>query len=371
MYRLIYQLLEYEGTLRRGSNSPALSEQPSVVVDDEEEWGRRRREMDEASPDTDVQQRESAEILREARALDKAMEERVVARKSSESSIASSGVGMGITWRSRYGGHKRTGSVMSNMTCASMPSENLVEEEEEGELLGVGGGFDDGSIRERCPSLEDSSANNSPDDDYTAAQGVENPLTAHASGTQLLTLPPPVWNGAFCTPPLPATATKSSFDLHSRSPLILKGKRRLPVVGTLPPVPSSPPFTVAASVAALPPPRAESRKPAPPPLRLRSASKQPAASNRIRAPSSVSTPSQTLFVFPPSPTLSTRTPSTMTLTSNPDPVSFPTFSTPRVSSFRSNGRTKSFIGLWAPPTPTTACSRVDVRGWVGLSSGVE
>jgi tyrosine-protein phosphatase len=37
-----------------------------------------------------------------------------------------------------------------------------------------------------------------------------------------------------------------------------------------------------------------------------------------------------------------------------------------VSAFRSQGRTKSFIGLGAPPTPTTACSRVDVRGWVGL-----
>jgi tyrosine-protein phosphatase len=62
----------------------------------------------------------------------------------------------------------------------------------------------------------------------------------------------------------------------------------------------------------------------------------------------------------------TRTPSTMTLTSNLNgAVPFPTLSTPRVSTFRSHGRTKSFIGLGVSPAPTTACSRVDAKGWFG------
>jgi tyrosine-protein phosphatase len=37
-----------------------------------------------------------------------------------------------------------------------------------------------------------------------------------------------------------------------------------------------------------------------------------------------------------------------------------------VSTFHSKGRTRSFIGLGAPPTPTVAFSKVDVRGYVGL-----
>ena len=78
----------------------------------------------------------------------------------------------------------------------------------------------------------------------------------------------------------------------------------------------------------------------------------------------MSTPAQTLFVFPPSPTLATtRTPSTLTLTSNTFP--FPTMATPRVSAFRGGeGRRKSFIGLTTPVTPTVASSRVDVRGFL-------
>lgn len=367
---LIYQLLEYEGTLKCDSRSTAPSEESSVVVDEEEEWGRRRREMDEIPPPN--VQRESAEIMREAHALDKAMEDRIVARKSSQSSIASSGVGMGVAWRSRYGSRKRTGSIASNTTGGSMPSENLVEEEEEEELLGVGGGFDDGSLRERCSSMEDASASNSPDDDYSAAQRTETlrpQLTV--SGLKTPRPPPsaPVWKASFNISPPPATAAQLSFDLPWRSSSTLKGKRRPPAIGILPPVPSSPVSVVTAPIAAAVPLRLriESRKPAPPPLHLRKALKLPEASLCNRAPASVSTPFQTLFVFPPSPTLLTRTPSTMTVTSNPTgAIPFPGLSTPRVSTFRSHGRTKSFIGLGAPPTPTTACSRVDVRGWVGV-----
>jgi tyrosine-protein phosphatase len=132
--------------------------------------------------------------------------------------------------------------------------------------------------------------------------------------------------------------------------------------------------------------RTQSRRPAPPPLHLRNSVVQRAKEQthisqggntslkpgkRSVSSSQVSTPSQTLFVFPPSPTLTTRTPSTMTLTSAATPreqnIPFPALATPRVSTFRGpQGKTRSFIGLGLPPTPTTGFSRVDVRGYVGL-----
>jgi tyrosine-protein phosphatase len=113
--------------------------------------------------------------------------------------------------------------------------------------------------------------------------------------------------------------------------------------------------------------RAESRKLVPPPLHLRGSVLRKASTGSADLGAVAQTPSQTLFVFPPSPTLTTRTPSAMTLMSHhAGPVPFPSLSTPRVSTFHSKGRTRSFIGLGAPPTPTVAFSKVDVRGYVGL-----
>ena len=53
---------------------------------------------------------------------------------------------MGPAWKSRYGDRKRAGSIGSNLTSNTILSEDLVEEDEEQELLGTGGGFDGTSI---------------------------------------------------------------------------------------------------------------------------------------------------------------------------------------------------------------------------------
>ena len=145
--RLIYQLLDYERTLRGGS--PTDSFGPS----EDEEWERRRRLLDEA-PD-----QESTEVLKEAKALDEEMEERR-ARKASHGSLASVGsttnsftgaVGNGAPWRSRFGhagfalASQRTragsiGSTYTSRSSISVLSEDPVEEEEEEEEDTFGSG---------------------------------------------------------------------------------------------------------------------------------------------------------------------------------------------------------------------------------------
>ncbi|KAJ8702831.1 tyrosine/serine/threonine protein phosphatase [Pleurotus ostreatus] len=538
---LIYQLIEYERKLK-GNLSPASSERSSAIAEEEEEWGRRRKLLDEAEEGgkgASEEQQESKAVLAEAQALDRAMEERIIARRSSASSLASNsslngfgnGVGMGQAWRSRYATtRKRTGSIASNHTNYSILSEELVEEDEEQALLGVGGGFDDDRPRLSIASSTDSSntsatsatssADHSPDDESNpparkpSMDDVFTPSTARPlSSRPAFPLPPPsapVWKTSFgsSTYGVPQTSTRATFDLPvdpftsqdlsqamSTTPKATKPTkmRRRPVplgLNILPPVPSSPITIVAdesdsgaessarasqsSSVDALSEAstsvprgqpstqtslpivplrvRTQSRKPLPPPLHLRNAtppktictarpmeslrqshhrnsslslsstsssssfsshssgathSRHPSSSSiqdmlsrphmqprgasqpiqphtprrptLPRSQSSLNTPSQTLFVFPPSPTLNARTPSTMTLTmsgpTNPDPhpdlataVPFPTLSTPRVETFKGkHGRTRSFIGLGAPPTPTTACSRVDAKGWVAYS----
>ncbi|KAJ7919149.1 hypothetical protein B0H13DRAFT_2187142 [Mycena leptocephala] len=358
---LIYQLLEYEKKLR-GDNGQ-MSDTESVMAEEDEEWGRQRRMLDEV-PTDDEDEQESSVVMREAQALDKAMEDRILARKTSSSSVASSssGVGMGPAWRKTYGSRKRAGSIASNMTNgSSILSEDLVEEDEEQELLGIGGGFDE----ERGSSAEpEYSSTSSPEDEVHTNTTPRRPARPPPSA--------PVWKTSFSLPMPPATAIRPSFDLPT------KPKRRPVPLGILPPVPPSPIKIVVDGAEtpdkrvsrkphmSLPPSRTrtESRKPPPPALHLRSSLLKPKSQN---PPSGLATPSQTLFVFPPSPTLTTRTPSAMTLTSNMNSsVPFPSSSTPRVSTFRSQGRTRSFIGLGAPPTPTTAFSKVDARGFFGL-----
>lgn len=145
LFSLIYQLQDYQQALngRLGTSSS----RSSLIGDDEADWSRKRRMLDiEESENT----RDSAE-LREARALDKAMEERVVSRKASSSSSLSSSsrIGNRSATKSQYYGRKRTGSIASNI---SFLSEHLIEEDEEEELLGIGGGFDAPSISTRSPS---------------------------------------------------------------------------------------------------------------------------------------------------------------------------------------------------------------------------
>lgn len=356
---LIYQLLDYERALKGGNSSPTPSE-----VSAEEEWSRRRLAMETDSEDD----QDSTEMAREAKALDQAMEDRILARKTSSSSLSSTGtgqgIGMGAAWRSKYGpGRKRKGSAASILTNGSVLSEDLVEEDEEQELLGVVRNFDDASFGAR-------SSNGEPTEDESSGDSAVEPVPPQSACLTArpfrrppgLSLPPsaPAHKSSFTLPPVPATAIKSSFDLTPRANRTAKPRRRPPPLGILPAVPASPIIPVNSS-ASQTRPRTESRKPSTPPAHLRLSLKSTPPKTRPAAP--LATPSQTLFVFPPSPTLATtRTPSTLTLTSNSFP--FPTLSTPRVATFKGEGRRKSFIGLAAPVTPTVASSRVDVRGWL-------
>ncbi|KAL1705028.1 hypothetical protein EV121DRAFT_204421 [Schizophyllum commune] len=422
---LIFQLREYEKQLSKeaGNISPcSVSSRSSALAD--EEWGRRRALLDLEEPEAPKRQEVITPAVRasmseEAAALDKAMEDRIIARKSSQSSVASS-TGAG-PWRSRYGSgtqlgsfgfprkHKRASSIAST-TNGSILSEDLVEEDEEAELLGVGGRFDSMNFeRGRTPSNsgdEHTSATNSPDDDdHEDQRGFPSGSNVHLApppagkrrmGRQppSLSVPPsaPAWKSNFSfAPGPPPSATRSTFDLTPAAPAT-RHKRRPPSLSILPPVPSSPPVTPSRSEppsrspsrsrapsTPMPPLRLRkrtlSRKPAPPPLHLRA--QVPETPGRVRRPSQHSPEhSQTLFLFPPSPGCGS-TPSAMTLTMmqgtptprpGPDSVPFPVMmsGTPRVETFRGkHGRTRSFIGIGVPPTPTTAFSKVDVRGIVG------
>ncbi|KAJ3481476.1 hypothetical protein NLJ89_g12208 [Agrocybe chaxingu] len=171
-------------------------------TDEEEEWGRRRRMMEEAS-DNEPDEQESSLVMQEAHALDKAMEDRIVARKSSASSMSSlgsgSGLGMGLAWRSRYS-RKRTGSIASNKTNGSFLSEDLVEEDEEQELLGVGGNSDNDSRQEA------SSLTSSPDDEEH--DGTPRNVLVMTPSLATARPPPsaPVWKTSFTVSPPPMTA---------------------------------------------------------------------------------------------------------------------------------------------------------------------
>ena len=353
---LIYQLLDYERALKSGgANSPTFSDRSSIVAAEEEEWGRRRSMLDNDPSDADVEEdRDVTEVAREARALDKAMEDRVLARKSSSSSIASSGLGMGVAWKSRYGGRRRTGSIASNITNASILSEDLVEEDEEEELLNVGGGFDNDSRESDATS---------PDSQYEEEGVNKLPFVPQTARPTVQRNPPPGPTSSHKFPRIPTSTIQATFDLPPlpRPRLSLKGRRRPPPLSILPTVPSSPinpgvmksgppqrtqSFTASRiSAPALPPSRQTPPKPAAP--------SQP-----------VPTPSQTLFVFPPSPdALPSAAPSTMILTPSMNTLAFPSMRTPRMSMRGSRGRPQSFI---AQATPTTAFSLVDVRGWVGM-----
>ena len=181
----------------------------------------------------------------------------------------------------------------------------------------------------------------------------------------------PDWNDPPIAPPMSAMCT--TFQPPTR---VSRQRKRPLSLSILPPVLSSPNPPVADELVTARPTshatspstrqRAGFRGPVPP-LHLRNSMLRRASVGIVESTSSASTPSQTLFVFPPSPTFTarTRTPSTMTLTS--EAVPFPSLSTPRVSTFKSKGRTRSFIGFSATPTPTVAFSKVDARGYVGRS----
>ena len=405
--------------MKRGTEPSPHDSDVSSIAEDEEEWTRRRRLLDEA-PDDEPNERESVSVMQEAKALDKAMEDRIVARKSSASSMSSvassSGFGMGSTWRS-YLPRKRKGSTTSNNTTRSSLSEALVEEEEERELLGIGGGFDNDSHQSQTE--EDSSLGScSPDDDQRGT-----PRNVSVLNSNLETPNPPAsltWKATPFPSGPPLTAFRSTFDISPPRPSPPKSRvRRRPVsLSILPPVPASPINLVLESDggayrgnhstyqddnARFPHPptrrRSESRLLHPSSLRhsmLLQKGSSGSVSTRSSSSDSVSSvcaslQTRTLIVFPPSPTTTPNNPrtpvpapSTMTLLSNPSgPVAFPSLSmlqTPLVSSLNGNynsgsttsaatttkAKRRSFIGLTTPSTPTVGLAKVDARGYVGF-----
>ena len=369
-HRLMYQLLEYERSLGSGNRSPTPSDRSSLLASEEAEWSRRRQELEEASPDEDEQ--ESVELIREARALDLEMEQRIVTRKSSQHSTTASigstgsGIGMGQAWKSRFGhsGRSRAGSVASNFTNRSVLSEDLLEEDEDNMITLLDNPAESSSGSPSTEATEEEArASSRPRSVFTPITARPTP-TAPATKQSFGFLPPPSARHTKTTfgslPPPSAPPTKQSFSL-SAPPSKFKKRRPPPL---LPPVPPSP-------VGAKPPDPELKPKTKPKPLREAPAPLliPPTPSRRSSASSSFAlapTPSQTLFVFPPEQ--SVTTPSTMTLTSNMSSVPFPTLSTPRLSTFKKEGRRRSLILTGAPPTPTTACSRVDALGFVAMGS---
>lgn len=359
---LIYQLLDYEKVLQGGSTSPTRSDKSSSISDEEKEWGRRR----DAFASEGYEDQDNDAIQQEAKDLDRAMEARIVARRPSASSTCS-GIGQNSTTKGPNQ-RKRAGSVASTHTnCGSVLSENLVEADEEAELLGVGGGFDDTLEPRRSPSLSSESPGSPSERDSRL------PLTSNHFPAR----PFPVRRHLLSAPS--ASPTKLTFHVTRQSVVRASAKtrpsrvkRRPPTLGVLPPVPPSPVTPVAVPVCD-PLPRVHrkrnSRKHVPPSLKLPDSSSQVAFPSKT-SPRTLTSASQTLFVFPPSPTVTaaTRTPATMTITSSvqPNAYPFPSQATPRVAMASSKGRTISFIGVGSSAVPTTAHSRVDARGWVGL-----
>jgi tyrosine-protein phosphatase len=395
---LIYSLLDYEKSLRNDAVSPTESDRASSIAEEEAEWSRRRQALDSQADEED---NTYSVVRREAEALDQAMIDRLETRRGSVSSTASSSsmaspvvplLGAVPPFKRRYTRNRQNSkaSMSSMRSFNSAISEDLVEEEEEAEVLGLGSAYDTGS---RSPSVDESPVDSPQNVEFTPRTARPGrtafaPLSAAPTKLSFGLLTAPAHKTEFGLASPLRTAIRPSFDMDS-TPKPKSRRRPAPLVDILPPVPSSPDaLPLAAEVAqpepapapvpkhvaapltlAVPPPRrtrTKSGQPTPPPLFLRTLSNNPRA-----APLPSSGPSQTLFVFPPSPKnvpAPSRTPSTMTLMSNLQQVPFPMVSPPRVSTEEKHGRRRSYVALGVPMTPTTACSRVDARGWFGQDS---
>jgi len=239
--------------------------------------------------------------------------------------------------------------------------------------LGVGGGFDGASTGRRSSSGEFESCSTSSESQCDGLSSTLRPTPPVSLAARPLTSSKtpsstPAFHSLPQTPHPPNTAMNYSFNISQPPLRSLKSKRRPAPLGFLSPVPSSPMTsrTPSSGQPITPRNRTQSQKPPSPSPHIRRFRKDNLHTVTMQLSSALSTPSQTLFVFPPDLTPTTRTPSTMTLTSNITNVfPFPIASTPHIATTRLHGRTKSFIGI--PPTPTTACSRVDARGWIGVS----
>jgi tyrosine-protein phosphatase MSG5 len=394
--------LDYERALK-GGDSPGKS---SVGGSEDEEWGRRRQEVD--SPDE-----ESQEILKEAKELDRAMEERRERKLSlaSNSSTASftGAVGNGAPWRVRYGAgipsRSRAASIESNFTS----------------ITSVSAFSDDPSILEEDEDDHDQTKATTPDTDATDDDahcfGLQQPPHTATLGGSKARVPPsaPPTKTSFGLPPPSAPAYQQTFIMSSshvsnirnftqlrsdasqrvppnvQTPPFKKEKRRPPPLKDVTPVVPFPSVQVQpevmdndvsshhssisassgmiSSASSSRSRRLSARLSSFVPFPIRTALSGVSASEASQ-PTATTLPTptatQTLFVFPPSPRArGASTPSTLTLVCTP--LLTPNFSgignqTPRAGVFRKRTDSrKSWIGLSAV-TPTTATARVDARG---------
>ncbi|KAG8716007.1 hypothetical protein FRC11_011263 [Ceratobasidium sp. 423] len=423
---LIYQLMEYERALTPRKGTPSVSSDGGELSE-EEEWSRKRLAMEREDAEAEAATAAEEDRTREAKDLDRAMEERMAAKKAGPPAplMLNPPPAPGLAaWKNRFPSRKRAGSVHSTFTTSdSVISEDPEEDEdsEDGEanttaipqtrielVLGdeTGTSAQTMTDEEASPSAKfvqnfaDMAPKLLPPPPGKAGMKHKRSASLAISANSLPSLPPPpsapAFKMSFGIAP-PQTATRASFGAIPPPPLLrrpgtrgpappsapaIKAGFSFPAPGSrassikshsskrptpLPTVPSSP-----VAVPTLATPKTTRTRPAP--LRL-----PVTPPTHVTIVPSSSAPQQTLFVFPPDRSHTACTPSTLTLTTmtprvgtfaNPGPGITPT---PRGGSFgamrKPGAKRMSWLGMGAAPaTPTTACSRVDAKGWVGLSS---
>ncbi|CAE7071427.1 unnamed protein product [Rhizoctonia solani] len=420
---LIYQLMEYERALAPRNGTPSVSSDGDELSE-EEEWSRKRLAMEREEAEAEAATAAEEDRTREAKDLDRAMEERMAAKKAGPPAplmlnppLAPSGV---AAWKSRFSSRKRAGSVHSTFTTSdSVISEDPEEDDdsEDGEANTTAVPqtrielvlSDETSASARTTTDEEAS----PSAKFVASFADTAPkLLPPPSGkmkhkrsaslaisANSLPLPPPPPSAPasrmFFGMPTPRTATRASFGAIPPPPLLRKTSPRGPAPPSAPATKTGFSFPAPGSRASLVKSHSSAKRPTllptvpsspvavptlatpktgrgrPPPLRL-----PVTPPTHVTIVPSSSAPQQTLFVFPPDQTHTTCTPSTLTLTTmtprvdkfvNPGRGVTPT---PRKGSFgatRKPGMKRmSWLGMGVtPPTPTTACSRVDAKGWMG------
>ncbi|KAB5594324.1 hypothetical protein CTheo_2254 [Ceratobasidium theobromae] len=384
---LIYQLLEYERSIAPNKGSPSVTSD-GTEASEEEEWSRKRLAMEREEAEAEAA---AEDRTREAKDLDRAMEERMAAKRAGPPPPLL--LNPPTAWRNRFPSRKRAGSVHSTFTTnSSIISEDPLEDDEDSEdgdanitivphtkidlVLGgetspsartntddespskFVGHFADapkGRMKHKRSASLAISANSLPLPPPPSAPAHKMSFAAVRLGAPLLRRP-----GSRATAPPSAPAAKSGFSFPPPGSRVSSVKRPTP----LPTVPSSP-----VAVPTLATPKTTRARPAP--LRL------PATPpSHIAIVPSSSAPQQTLFVFPPDRTHTLCTPATLTLTMmtpGVDKQMTGVTPTPRNGSFGATRKPCSKRMSWltmgvTPPTPTTACSRVDAKGWVGFSA---
>ncbi|CAE6453972.1 unnamed protein product [Rhizoctonia solani] len=420
---LIYQLMEYERALTPRKGTPSVSSDGDELSE-EEEWSRKRLAMEREEAEAEAATAAEEDRTREAKDLDRAMEERMAAKKAGPPAplmLNPPPAPALAAWKHRFPSRKRAGSVHSTFTTSdSVISEDPEEDEdsEDGEAnitavpqtkieLVLG---DETSPSARTATDEETSppakfvtkfADTAPKllpPPGKAGMKHKRSASLAISVNSLPPLPPPpsapAFKMSFGIPP-PHTATRSSFGAIPPPPLLRRQGPRGPAPPSAPatkagfsfPAPGSRASSIKSSKRPTPLPTVPSSPVAVPTLATPKTARARPAPLRLPVtppthvtivPSS-SAPQQTLFVFPPDRSHTTCTPSTLTLTTmtprvdafvNPGPGVTPT---PRKGSFgamrKSGAKRMSWLGMGvAPATPTTACSRVDAKGWVGLNA---